>query len=303
MSYEGPDRDLVGYGRQGIAVQWPGAARIAINICVNYEEGSEISYWYGDGRNEGPQELGYASPPIRDLANESMFEYGSRAGVWRLQRLFDELGLKVTFFGCAVAFELNREVGAYIAEVGHDVCCHGVRWEDVSRLSREDEREHLLTAIASIEETCGARPRGWYGKAPPSLNTRELLVEEGGFLYDSDSFADDLPYFVEVLGTQHLVIPYSFVTNDSRYLPGQGFASPSDFLDNCRRAFDVLWREGETRPKLMSVGIHPRWLGQPARTSAFREFLEHALAHDGVWFARRLDVAEWWLAQHHGFAR
>lgn len=254
-----------------------------------------MSYWYGDAKNESPQELGYAAPPIRDLANESMFEYGSRSGVWRLQRMFDELRLKVTFFGCAVAFELQPEVGAYIAEAGHDVCCHGLRWEDVSRLDVETEREHLLQAIESISRTCGARPLGWYAKAPPSLNTRRLLIEEGGFLYDSDSFADDVPYFVRVGAKRHLVIPYSFVTNDSRFLPGQGFATPTDFFDNCRRAFDVLWREGETHPKMMSVGLHPRWVGQPARASALQEFLEYALAHESVWFARREEIARWWL--------
>jgi peptidoglycan/xylan/chitin deacetylase (PgdA/CDA1 family) len=295
-----PPRDLVGYGKRGSQVRWPNGARIAINLCVNYEEGSERSYWAGDGRNEGPQELGYEPPPIRDLANESMFEYGSRAGVWRLQRLFDELGIRVTFFGCARAFELNPEVGAYISESGHDVCCHGLRWEDVSRLDQETEKAHLEEAIASIAETCGSRPRGWYAKAPPSLHTRELLVEEGGFLYDSDSFADDVPFFVEVLGRSHLVVPYSFVTNDSRYLPGQGFASPTDFLDNCRRAFDYLWREGHARPKMLSIGLHPRWIGQPARTDALREFLEHALGHDDVWFARREDIARWWIEHHEG---
>src|SRR5262249_40498362 len=154
----------------------------------------------------------------RDLATESVFEYGSRAGVWRLQRLFDAYGLKVTFFGCAVAFELNPEVAAYVREAGHEVCCHGWRWEDVSRLEREVERDHMLKAIESIERTCGERPVGWYSKAPPSPATRELLVEEGGFLYDSDSFADDVPYFTEVLGRRHLVVPYSLVTNDAKYI-------------------------------------------------------------------------------------
>lgn len=293
-----PDREFVGYGRSGIRIRWPDDARIAVNLCINYEEGSERSFWAGDGQNEPPNELGYATPPIRDLANESIFEYGSRAGIWRLQRMFERFGIPVTFFGCARAFELNHEVGAYIAEAGHDVCCHGLRWEDVSRLDYETERAHLLEAIESITTTCGARPTGWYAKAPPSLHTRELLVEEGGFLYDSDSFADDLPYFVEVKARRHLVIPYTFVTNDSRYLPGQAFATPTDFLDNCRRAFDVLWAEGQTHPKLLTVGLHPRWIGQPARASALQEFLEHALGHEHVWFARREDVARWWIAQH-----
>lgn len=288
-------RDLVGYGRSGLRVRWPGDARIAVSLVVNYEEGSEYSYAMGDGRNEIPNEFDYPAPPIRDLGNESVFEYGSRAGIWRLQRLFDELDLRVTFFGCAVAFELNPEVGAYIHQMQHEVCCHGWRWENVSLLDRDTERDHLLRAVASIEQTCGARPRGWYSRCPPSLSTRELLVEEGGFLYDCDSFGDDLPYFVAVAGAKHLVIPYSFVTNDSKFLPGQGFSDPSAFVDYCTRAFDYLYREGEQAPKMMTIGLHPRFMGQPSRASALREVLEHMLSHEGVWFPRRIDVAEWWI--------
>ncbi len=292
-------RDLIGYGRAGAEVRWPDGARVAVNLVVNYEEGAERSFWMGDGVNEPPNELAYPPPPVRDLANESMFEYGSRAGIWRLQRLFDAYRLKVTFFGCAVAFELNPEVAAYVREAGHEVCCHGWRWEDVSRLEREVERDQMLKAIASIERTCGARPVGWYSKTPPSPATRELLVEEGGFLYDSDSFADDVPYFTEVLGRQHLVVPYSLVTNDSKYLPGHEFSEPSSFLDACRRAFDYLWEEGERRPKMMSIGLHPRWIGHPARMSALRDFVEHCLAKGGAWFARRDEIARCWI-DHSG---
>jgi peptidoglycan/xylan/chitin deacetylase (PgdA/CDA1 family) len=295
----GPDRDLIGYGRAGLRVRWPGDARVAVSLCVNYEEGSERSYWAGDGVNEPPNELAYAAPPIRDLANESMFEYGSRAGIWRLTRIFDAHDIKVTFFGCAMAFELNPGVAGYVREAGHEVCCHGWRWEDVSRLEREIEREHMLRAISSIERTCGERPRGWYCKAPPSLHTRELLVEEGGFAYDSDSFADDLPYHVQVLGRRHLVIPYTFVVNDSKFIPGHEFSGPSSFLDICVRAFDELWDEGATHPKMLSVGLHPRWIGQPGRAAVLREFIEHCRDRGAVWFARRIDIAEWWEA-HHG---
>ena len=296
-----PTRDFKGYGRVAPAVTWPGDARVAVVLVVNYESGSERSYFAGDNTNEPPQEFAYPQPPFRDLGNESIFEYGSRAGIWRLQRMFDEYRLPVTFHGCAQAFEANREVGAYIAEAGHDVCAHGWRWEMVSQLPREVEREHIDWAVESITETCGSRPLGWYSKCPPSLSTRELLVEEGGFLYDSDSFADDLPYFVNVKQRSHLVIPYSFTTNDSKFHPGGGFSSPSSFGDYCIRAFDELWREGETRPKMMTVGLHPRLVGQPSRASVVREFIEHCLGKGDVWFARKQDVATWWLNNHESF--
>ncbi|WP_024804263.1 polysaccharide deacetylase family protein [Nocardia sp. BMG51109] len=299
----GPDRDFTGYGRGGAGVRWPNGARIAVCLIVNFESGAEASYWAGDGRNEPPQEFGYPPPPIRDLGNESIFEYGSRTGVWRLQRLFDAYGLRVTFHGCARAFELVPEVGAYIAEAGHEVCAHGWRWEEVSRLARDVEREHIAWTVESIRRTCGHRPVGWYSRCPASLNTRELLVEEGGFRYDSDSFADDVPYFTRVGQTRHLVVPYSFVTNDSLFHPGQAYSSPSDFLDSCRRTFDLLWEEGAQRPQMMSVGIHPRLIGQPGRAHALREFLDHCLAHDGVWFTRKADIAEWFHEHAGEFGR
>jgi len=291
-------RDLVGYGRDGAGVEWPGGARVAVCLVINYEEGSELSYASGDGRNEVPQEFDYPPLPVRDLGNESIFEYGSRAGIWRLQRILDERGLPATIQGCAQALELNPEVGAWIAERGHDVCCHGYRWENVSTLARDVERERLHMAIESIEATCGERPRGWYSRQPASVNTRELLVEEGGFLYDSDSFADDVPYYTSVLGRDHLVIPYSFTLNDGLFLPGQSYSGPGSFLDYGRRAFDLLWEEGETRPAMMSIGLHARLMGQPARAHVLRELLDHLLGHDGVWFARRLDIARWWLDRY-----
>ena len=294
-----PIRDLIGYGRGGLAVRWRDDARVAICLVINYEEGAEQSYPAGDGRNEEPQEFGYPPLPIRDFGNESIFEYGSRAGIWRLQRLLDDLGLPATIQGCAQAFELNPEVGAWVKESGNDVCCHGYRWENVSTLDRDTERSRLEMAVASIEATCGERPRGWYSRQPPSVNTRELLVEEGGFLYDSDSFADDLPFFVPVAGRQHLVIPYSFTLNDGRFMPGQSYSDPTSFVDYCKRHFDYLWEEGARSPKMMSIGLHPRFMGQPSRAHALKEFLMYALDRGSVWFARRLDIAEWWL-EHHG---
>lgn len=295
-AYRPEPRDLIGYGRHGRTVTWPGRARIAVNLVVNYEEGSEYGAEPGDLEVEPPPELGYPSS-THDLATESIYDYGSRAGIWRLQRMLDDYGLPATFFGCARAFELNPEVGAYIQEAGHDVCAHGWRWEKISTLAPEVEREHIALAVDSIARTCGTRPYGWYSRAPRSKHTRELLQEEGGFVYDSESFADDLPYTVDVRGRSSLVIPYTFVTNDSKFAPGQSFSSAVSFLDDCRRAFDCLYREGEHSPKMLTIGLHSRIIGQPARAEALRDLLEHMLRHEGVWFARRIDIAHWWLSE------
>ena len=230
-----------------------------------------------------------------------MYEYGRRAGIWRLARLLDEFQLKCTFFGCAVAFEENPDVGRYIQEAGHEPCCHGWRWEQPYTLSREQEKTQLDAAVASIARTCGERPRGWYSFTPASLHTRELLVEEGGFVYDSDAFNDDLPYFVEVKGSRHLVVPYSLVYNDARFLAGQGYTDPTSFFDYCKRALDYLWREGETHPRMISIGLHARWAGQAGRAAALRDFIEYALEKGQVWFARRLDIANWWIERHEEF--
>lgn len=248
---------------------------MAVNLVVNYEEGSEYSKPAGDDRNEGPPEVAYVfAREYRDLSAESVYEYGSRAGIGRLFRLFDEYRLRVTFFGCAVAFERNPEVGRALQEAGHDICGHGWRWIESWPLSCEEERQHIQWAIESFRQTCGARSLGWYWRYGPSVNTRELLVEEGGFLYDSDAYNDDLPYFTEVKARRHLVVPYSMTYNDM-----QGTRSPADFLDYCRRGLDELSREGDAGyPKMMSVGLHPRLIGQAGRTSALREFIEHALA-------------------------
>lgn len=293
------DRDLVGYGRYTPRVVWPGEARVAINIIVAYEEGSEASWAAGDGRSERLGEIDYPrDPAFRDFATESVYQYGSRAGVWRLARLLDEFDLKATFLGCSVAFELNQAVADYVHEAGHEPASHGWRWEDTWKLSRDEERDRIRRSVAGIEAACGERPYGWYSRTMRSESTRELLVEEGGFVYDSDAFDDDLPYFVEVSDRQHLVMPYTMIYNDSRYLPGQGFSGPNDFVDHCRRGFDCLWDEGATYPKMMSIGLHPRWAGQPARSRALKDFIEYALAKGGVWFARRIDIARWWIAHH-----
>jgi peptidoglycan/xylan/chitin deacetylase (PgdA/CDA1 family) len=299
----GPKRDYVGYGRHVPRVRWPNDARVAVSLVLNWEEGSEYSHPAGDGQNEGLAELAYNMPhEYRDLCVESIYEYGSRAGVWRLQRLFDELDVKVTFFGSAVAFERNPAVGEWLREAGHEPCSHGWRWEEMWRLSREEEREHMHAAIELIERTCGERPRGWYCRYGPSVNTRELLVEEGGFVYDSDAYNDDLPYFTEVNGKRHLVVPYSMTYNDGRFTLGD-YADPTSFFDYCKRGLDYLWDEGATHPKMMSIGLHSRWVGQAARAHALKEFIQYAQQKGGVWFARRIDIAEWWLEHHESFER
>jgi len=291
----GPRRDFVGYGRNPPKVRWPNGARVAVSVVLNYEEGSEYAHPNGEVRNDGLTEIIYAiDPKYRDLCAESIFEYGSRAGVWRLERLLTELRIPVTFYACAVALERNREVAAWLKEAGHEPCSHGWRWEEVWRLSREEEADHIRMAVESIMETCGTRPSGWYCRYGPSVNTRELLVEEGGFVYDSDAYNDDLPYYVDVKGKKHLVVPYSMTYNDAKFGVVPSYGSPADFADNLKRGFDLLWEEGEICPRMMSIGLHPRLVGQASRIHALREFLEHAEKKGKVWFARRLDIARWW---------
>jgi peptidoglycan/xylan/chitin deacetylase (PgdA/CDA1 family) len=285
-------------------VVWPDGAKLALQIAVNFEEGSEYSVPNGDGRNEMLAEVNYGMPAeYRDLCVESVYEYGSRAGNWRLLRLFEEYGIDVTYFAAAIALETNPDVAGWLRDSGHEVCSHGWRWEEHWLLSAEEEREHIRRAIDSIERTCGQRPLGWYCRYCPSTRTRELLVEEGGFVYDADAYNDDLPYFVDVGATRHLVVPYSATYNDSRFVFAQGYSSPNDFFETCRDAMDELRREGNAGyPKMMSIGLHPRLAGQAARTAAVRRLIEHALSTDDVWIATRLDIARWWLNHHEEFA-
>lgn len=301
----GPRREYVGYGRNQLRVQWPGSATVALNFVVNNEESSEYSKAAGDSRNEGLAEITYSMPPeYRDLCVESIYEYGSRAGIWRLLRLFDEYNVKTTFFTAAVALQRNPEVAAWLRESNHEPCSHGWRWEEVWLLSRDEERQHIAWAVESILNTCGTAPVGWYCRYGPSVHTRELLVEHGGFMYDSDAYNDDLPYFTEVHSNHHLVVPYTMTYNDARYVLAQGYGSPSDFFDYCRRGLDEYRREGRAGfPKMMSVGLHPRWAGQAGRTSALRDFIEYALSLGDIWIARRVDIAEWWLKHHNEFSR
>jgi peptidoglycan/xylan/chitin deacetylase (PgdA/CDA1 family) len=289
------ERDLVGYGREPQGLAWPNGARVVVNVVLVYEEGSEYSVRWGDDRNDGWGE--YADPGVEppgiDLGTESHYDYGSRAGVWRLARIFDAAEIPVTVSAAAVALELNPAVAAWMRERDHDLLGHGWRWIEPWRLSRDEERDQIARAVETFERVLGVRPVGWNCRSWPSPHTRGLLLEEGGFLYDSDGSADDVPYYVRTDGRPFLVVPYSKTYNDSRYLVSPGFAGPRDFLDTLTMGLDQLVCEGRTA--MMTVAVHARWSGQAARAAAVRAFLEHARGLEGVTFMRRLDIARWWL--------
>ncbi len=294
-------RDLIGYGAHPPTVTWPNGARIAVQIVMNYEEGSEYSIPDGDGFSETYlTEVPGASlgPNKRDLIVESIYEYGSRAGFWRLMRMFAERKLHVTVFGAALALERNPDAARAIVAAGHEVCSHGWRWVGFQDMSIEQEREEMARAVASIEKTIGQRPLGWYCRYAPSDNTRRLVVEEGGFLYDSDAYNDDLPYWTRVDGKPHLVIPYTLDANDMKFSVAPGFSAPSGFFEYLKDAFDVLYAEGATTPKMMSIGLHTRLAGRPGRAAALGRFLDYIGEHQDVWVARRVDIARHWIAHH-----
>jgi len=294
------DRDFIGYGRRPPDPQWPGGARLAVNFVINYEEGSEPSVSDGDGASEVRGTEVAASPvPAgdRDLAAESMFEYGSRVGIWRLARLFQERAMPLTVFACARALERNPQVAAWIGEQGLDVCCHGLRWVEHYRMSEQAERAEIRDAVASLIDTTGAPPAGWYCRYGPSINTRALLVEHGGFSYDSDAYNDEWPYWTTVSGQPHLVVPYTQTHNDMKLAHGQ-IGTGADFFQLLAEAFDMLYAEGATQPRMMSIGLHNRLAGHPGRASGLARFLDHVLAHRDVWITRRVDIANHWRATH-----
>jgi allantoinase len=292
-------RDPRGYGRARPHPRWPGDARVAVSFVLNVEEGGERSPAEGDATAETHlHDLAGTAVPAgaRHAGIESLFDYGSRAGVWRLLRLFERRGLPLTAFAVGRALERVPEVGAALAELGHETAGHGWRWIDHRDVPAEVEREHIRRTVAVIERTTGTRPVGWYaGRVSP--RTRRLLVEEGGFLYDSDSYADDLPFVVRVGAAAHLVVPYSLVTNDMRCVTAPGVATGDELFALLRGAFDQLWDEGAEAPAMMSVGLHPRISGQPARASGIARFLDHVAGRDRVWVARRREIAEHWLAR------
>ena len=292
-------RDFVGYGDRPPDPQWPGGARLALNFVINYEEGSEPSIGDGDGVSEARlTEVARSPAPagVRDLAAESMFEYGSRVGFWRLKRLFDERALPFTLFACAQALERNRPAAQAVRDEGIDVCCHGWRWVEAFRLTGEEEREHVRRAVASLERTTGRRPQGWYCRYGPSLRTRSLLVEEGGFLYDSDAYNDDLPYWVDVGGKSHLVVPYSLADNDAKFTGGM--TTGGQFYELLRDAVDFLRDEGRRSPRMMSVGLHLRLAGHPARAAGLARLLDHVRRCGDVWVCTRGALARHWIDHH-----
>ena len=293
-------RDMIGYGRNPPRVEWPGGAQVALQLVLNYEEGAENSVLHGDAASETFLSDIIGAKPFRGerhMSMESLYEYGSRAGFWRLMRLFEERRLPITVFAVAMALERNPDAALAMAEGGHEVASHGWRWIDYQDVDEATEREHMRRAAASIERLTGTRPLGWYtGRTSP--RTQRLVVEHGGFLYDADSYADDLPYWVKVEGTDHLVVPYTLEANDMRFASAQGFNSGDQFFAYLRDAFDVLYEEGGRAPKMMSVGLHCRLVGRPGRFAALRRFLDHVQAHDRVWICRRIDIARHWRLNH-----
>ncbi|NNG04136.1 MAG: allantoinase PuuE [Inquilinus sp.] len=298
-------RDLVGYGRTPPHADWPGGARIAVQFVVNYEEGGENCILHGDPASEAfLSEIVGAQPlkGVRHLNMESIYEYGSRAGFWRLLRLFGERGLNFTCYGVGMAIARHPEAAWAMVEAGHEVASHGWRWIDYQHIDEATERAHIPLAIQAIEQATGDRPLGWYtGRCGP--NTRRLVVEEGGFLYDSDSYADDLPYWDTTHGRPHLVIPYTLDSNDMRFATSQGFNSGDQFFAYLKDSFDALYAEGEDRPKMLSVGLHCRLAGRPGRAAALARFLDYVAEKDKVWIPRRVDIARHWVERHpHGAA-
>jgi putative urate catabolism protein len=293
-------RDMVGYGRHTPDPKWHNQARIAVQFVINYEEGGENCILHGDQAAEAfLTEIIGAEPlqGVRHMNIESMYEYGSRAGFWRLHRLFTSRQIPVTVYGVAMALERNPEAVAAMQEADWEIASHGYRWIDYKYFPIETEREHLQKAIEIHTKATGSRPLGWYtGRNSP--HTRKLVVEAGGFLYDADSYADDLPYWTHDYGKPHLVIPYTLDNNDMRFATSQGFNSGDQFFAYLRDAFDTLYAEGETAPKMMSVGLHCRLVGRPGRTAALARFLDYVQQHDRVWLCRRIDIARHWHEHH-----
>jgi putative urate catabolism protein len=297
-------RDLIGYGRTPPDPRWPGGARIAVQFVVNYEEGGENNVLHGDAASEAflSDVLGAQPwPGKRHMNVESMYEYGARAGFWRLWRILTERKVPVTVFGVATALARNPEVVAAMREAHWEIASHGLKWIDYRDVPEAEERAHMQEAIRLHQQTTGERPLGWY-TGRTSANTLRLVLEEGGFLYSSDSYADDLPYWVRGPKGPHLIIPYTLDANDMRFVNPQGFSNGEDFFQYLRDAFDVLYEEGAEAPKMMSVGLHCRLAGRPGRAVGLMRFLDHILQHDRVWTPTRLAIADHWHTEHHALA-
>jgi len=292
-------RDMVGYGAEPPDPRWPGGARLALSLVLNFEEGAENSVLHGDAGSETflSEIIGAESYPDRHMSMESLYEYGSRAGFWRLHRLLTGYKLPVTVFGVAMALERHPQAVAAMLAADWEIACHGYRWIHHQFMPPAEEQEQIRRAIDVHTRVTGSRPLGWYtGRDSP--NTRALVLEAGGFLYDSDSYADDLPYWHRGGDEPHLIIPYTLDVNDMRFAAPQGFNAGDQFFNYLKDTFDELYAEGADAPKLMNLGLHCRIVGRPGRTAALRRFLDYALGHDGVWWCRRVDVARHWHAEH-----
>ena len=293
-------RDMVGYGGRPPRADWPGDARVAVQFVLNYEEGAENNVLHGDAAAEtflsdmvGAQ----AVHGQRNMAMESLYEYGSRAGFWRLHDLFAQRRAPLTVFGVAMAMARNPQAVEAMVTAGWEIASHGYRWIDYQNVPLEIEREHIAKAIELHASVTGERPLGWYqGRTSP--NTARLVVEEGGFVYDADSYADDLPYYDHRYGRPQLIVPYTLEANDMKFAALNGFTTGDQFFAYLKDAFDILYTEGQAAPKMMSVGLHCRIAGRPARAAAVARFLDYIQAHDRVWIARRIDIAHHWLSEH-----
>jgi len=300
MYYRQPyARDMIGYGRTPPQANWPGQARIAVQFVLNYEEGGENNVLHGDAASETflSEIIGASAFADRHMSMESLYEYGSRAGFWRLHRLFQQRALPLTIFGVGSALALNPEAVAAMQEADWEIACHGLRWISHQFMPEAEERTQIREAFALHKELTGSTPLGWYtGRDSP--NTRRLVMEQGGLLYDSDSYADDLPYWVKGPSAPHLVIPYTLDTNDMRFATAQGFHNGEQFFTYLKDAFDVLYAEGADSPKLLNIGLHCRIVGRPARLRGLQLFLDHVARHDKVWVCRRVDIARHWHEHH-----
>ena len=297
-------RDLKGHGRHAPHARWPGNARVALQFVLNFEEGGENSVLHGDAGSEQflSEMAGPPSYAARHLSMESIYEYGSRVGVWRILREFERRALPLTVFGVAMALQRCPEVTAAFIELGHEIACHGWRWINYQEVDESTEREHMRLALETIEQLTGQAAQGWYtGRDSP--NTRRLVADHGGMVYDSDHYGDELPFWLQVrksdaLLAPHLVVPYTLDTNDMRFALPQGFSHGDEFFHYLRDAFDVHWAEGDEHPTMMSVGMHCRLLGRPGRMRALQRFLDHVQAHERVWITRRIDIARHWQQAH-----
>ena len=292
-------RDLIGYAAHPLDPKWPGGARVALQISLAYETGGEENLLHGDSRSEGMlTDIGWpAVPGARSVLVEQVYEYGSRRGVWRLLGIFAERGVKVGVLAVGAALERNPEVAQAIVEAGHEVVCHGYRWIDYQDLPEEVEREYVRLGVESITKATGSRPLGWM-TGRPGPNTRRLVVEEGGFVYDRDALNDELPYWVTVGGTPHLAIPYSYECNDSGFSEIGGFNTGEEYFAYHKDAFDMFYSEGETEPKIMAMAVHDRLMGRPARAAGLARFLDYVLKHDKVWICTGIEIARHWIEHH-----